>query len=47
VISNAVRLAPLRDPADQLIVATALSLGARLVSSDSRIAECKLVPVVA
>jgi PIN domain nuclease of toxin-antitoxin system len=47
VISNAVRLASLRDPADQLIVATAQSLGARVVTSDPRIGDSRLVPVVA
>jgi PIN domain nuclease of toxin-antitoxin system len=47
VIGNAVRLAALRDPADQLITATALDRGARLVTSDERIADSKLVPVVA
>jgi PIN domain nuclease of toxin-antitoxin system len=41
-----VRLAALGDPADQLVVATALERGARLVTSDSRIAETELVAVV-
>jgi PIN domain nuclease of toxin-antitoxin system len=45
-ISIVVRLAALRDPADQLVVATALERGARLVTSDSRIAETELVAVV-
>jgi PIN domain nuclease of toxin-antitoxin system len=47
VVSSAVRLAQLRDPADQLVVATALERGARLVTSDSRIADAGLVPVIA
>jgi PIN domain nuclease of toxin-antitoxin system len=46
-ISIAVRLAGLRDPADQLVVATALERGARLVTSDTRIAEAGAVTVVA
>lgn len=47
VISTAVRLDQLRDPADQLIVATALDRGARLVTSDVRVAEADAVRVVA
>jgi PIN domain nuclease of toxin-antitoxin system len=46
-ISIAVRLAGLRDPADQLVVASALERGARLVTSDTRIAETGAVTVVA
>jgi PIN domain nuclease of toxin-antitoxin system len=46
-ISVAVRLEGLRDPADQLIVAAALERGARLVTSDARIAESEAVAVVA
>ncbi len=45
-ISIAVRLPGLRDPADQLIVATALERGARLVTSDERISESGAVSVV-
>ncbi len=47
IVSSAVRLPQLRDPADQLVVATALERGARLVTSDARIAETELVPVIA
>jgi PIN domain nuclease of toxin-antitoxin system len=46
-ISIAVRLERLRDPADQLVVATALERGARLVTSDARIADAESVAVVA
>ncbi len=46
-ISIAVRLAGLRDPADQLVVATALERGARLVTSDTRIADAGAVTVIA
>jgi PIN domain nuclease of toxin-antitoxin system len=46
-ISTAVRLDRLRDPADQLVVATALERGARLVTSDRRIAEAEEVRVIA
>jgi len=35
-----------RDPADRIIVATARLLGARLLTSDQRIIESKLVPVL-
>ena len=45
-ISIAVRLSGLRDPADQLVVATALERGARLVTSDSRITDSEAVAVV-
>ena len=34
------------DPADRIIVATARVLGARLVTSDSRIIHSKLVPTI-
>lgn len=47
IVSTAVRLDRLRDPVDQLVVATALARGARLVSSDTRIAEAEAVPIVA
>ena len=46
IISTAVRLDWLRDPADQLVVATALDRGARLVTSDGRMSETGAVPVV-
>ena len=47
VVSSAVRLTQLRDPADQIVVATALERGARLVTSDARIANAEVVPVIA
>ena len=43
----AARLTGLRDPADMLIVATALHHGAPLVTSDGRIADSRLVQVIA
>jgi len=46
IISTAARLTTLCDPADMLIVATAQYHGARLVTSDTRIEESKLVAVV-
>lgn len=46
-VSIAVRLGRLRDPADQLVVATALERGARLVTSDARIADSEAVAVIA
>jgi PIN domain nuclease of toxin-antitoxin system len=45
-ISIGVRLTALRDPADQLVVATALERGARLVTSDGRIADAGAVTVI-
>ena len=47
VVSSAVRLTQLRDPADQLVVATALERGARLMTSDARIADAEIRPVIA
>jgi PIN domain nuclease of toxin-antitoxin system len=47
IVTSAVRFDALRDPADQLVVATALQHGARLVTSDARIADADLVPVIA
>jgi PIN domain nuclease of toxin-antitoxin system len=47
IIVTAARFAALRDPADMLIVATAQHHGARLVTSDTRIAETDLIPIVA
>ncbi len=35
-----------RDPADRILVATARTLGASLVTSDQRIADSGLVPVI-
>lgn len=46
VIGGAARLSGLRDPADMLIVATALQHGARLVTNDRRIEESRLVRVI-
>jgi PIN domain nuclease of toxin-antitoxin system len=37
---------PLRDPFDRVIVATARVHGLRLITSDQRIIESKLVPIV-
>ena len=45
-ISIAVRLSGLGHPADQLVVATALERGARLVTSDSRVTGTEAVAVV-
>jgi PIN domain nuclease of toxin-antitoxin system len=44
---EAASLGNLRDPADRAIVATARVHRLRLVTSDQRIIESKLVPVVA
>jgi PIN domain nuclease of toxin-antitoxin system len=46
IISTAVALDRLRDPAGQLVVATAIEHGARLVTSDVRMAEAGGVPAV-
>lgn len=46
VASDAAALGALRDPADRAIVATARVHQLRLVTSDQRIIESKLVPVV-
>jgi PIN domain nuclease of toxin-antitoxin system len=46
IMSGAARLTGLRDPADMLIVATALRYGAPLVTNDQRIADSGLVRVV-
>jgi PIN domain nuclease of toxin-antitoxin system len=46
IIAGAARLAALRDPADMLIVATALHFGAPLVTSDDRIEDAGLVRVI-
>ena len=47
VAAEAALLGNLRDPADRAIVATARVHGLSLVTSDQRIIESKLVPVVA
>ena len=47
VAADAAGLTGLRDPADRAIVATARVHHLRLVTSDQRIIESKLVPVVA
>jgi PIN domain nuclease of toxin-antitoxin system len=47
IIAGAARLAGLRDPADMLIVATALHHGAPLLTSDGRINDSGLVQVIA
>lgn len=46
IVVTASRLTALRDPADMLIVASAQHHGARLVTSDTRIHDTELVPVV-
>lgn len=46
IIAGAARLTSLRDPADMLIVATALHYGAPLLTSDARIEESGLVQVI-
>ncbi len=47
VAIEAASLGTLRDPADRAIVATARVHGLRLVTSDQRIIESGLVPIVA
>jgi PIN domain nuclease of toxin-antitoxin system len=37
---------PIRDPADRLIVATALQQGVPLVTKDARIHESRIVPTI-
>jgi PIN domain nuclease of toxin-antitoxin system len=46
IVVTGSRLGVLRDPADMLVVATAQHHGARLVTSDTRIAEADLVSTV-
>lgn len=46
VMAAAARMAGLRDPADMLIVATALHHGAPLLTNDSRILDSGLVQVI-
>jgi PIN domain nuclease of toxin-antitoxin system len=46
IIATAARLPTLRDPADMLIVGTALQHGASLVTSDERIGRAGLLPVI-
>jgi len=47
ILAGAARLTGLRDPADMLIVATALHYGAPLVTNDGRINDSDLVRVIA
>jgi PIN domain nuclease of toxin-antitoxin system len=47
IVTTAARLRGLRDPADMIIVATAQHQRVRLVTNDTRIAETRLVAVVA
>jgi PIN domain nuclease of toxin-antitoxin system len=47
IIAAAARLTGLRDPADMLIVSTALHHGAPLVTGDARIGDSGLVQVIA
>jgi len=46
IIAGAARLTGLRDPADMLIVATALRYGAPLLTNDGRIDDSGLVQVI-
>jgi len=46
IAEESATLTALRDPADRAIVATALVHGLRLFTSDQRIIDSKLVPVV-
>ena len=46
IVTTAAQLTALRDPADMLIVATAQHHRVRLITSDTRIEEAKLVSVV-
>jgi PIN domain nuclease of toxin-antitoxin system len=46
IIAGAARLTGLRDPADMLIVATALHYGAPLLTSDGRIDDAHLVRII-
>jgi PIN domain nuclease of toxin-antitoxin system len=46
IIAGAARLTGLRDPADMLIVATALHYGAPLLTNDARIDDSGLVQVI-
>jgi len=46
IIAGAARLTGLRDPADMLIVATALHHGAPLLTNDERIHDAGLVQVI-
>jgi PIN domain nuclease of toxin-antitoxin system len=46
IVAGAARLTGLRDPADMLIVATALHHGAPLVTNDGRIEDSGLVQVI-
>jgi PIN domain nuclease of toxin-antitoxin system len=46
IAEESAALTALRDPADRAIVATALVHGLRLVTSNRRVVDSKLVPVV-
>jgi PIN domain nuclease of toxin-antitoxin system len=46
IVVGAARLTGLRDPADMLIVATALQHGVPLLTSDGRIADSRIVQVI-
>ena len=46
IIAGAARVTGLRDPADLLIVATALHYGAPLLTNDGRIDDSGLVEVI-
>jgi PIN domain nuclease of toxin-antitoxin system len=46
IVVTGARLTGLRDPADMLIVATAQHHGARLATSDVRVAEADIVSIV-
>jgi PIN domain nuclease of toxin-antitoxin system len=46
IIAEAARLTGLRDPADMLIVATALQYGAPLLTNDGRIGDAGLIEVI-
>ena len=45
VVKAAYGLMALTDPSDRLIVATALTLGLPIITGDSTITECGLVPI--
>jgi PIN domain nuclease of toxin-antitoxin system len=47
IVSTAVGLRGLRDPADQLIVATAMEAGSRLVTSDTAISSSGIINAIA
>ena len=47
IIAGAARLTGLRDPADMLIVATAVHYGAAIVTNDRRIVDADVIRVIA